>query len=220
MRAPSLPAWLLCAAIALAPGCTRVPRAAPASPPTRVLFLGDSLCAGFGLERAQAFPAQCARLLEQSGEPIEAIEAGRSGDTIAEAAQRLPALLAAEPDVIVLEIGGNDGLRQRSIDAIRADLEALIVRCRAKDAQLVLARIELPRALGASYAREFAELYAELAARHQIALCSDFLEGVSDNAALLQQDGLHPTALGQLRLAQNLVDELRAAVAAARAAAH
>jgi len=166
-----------------------------------VVCFGDSLTAGLGLDEAQAYPAEVARLAEAAGTPWKVINAGVSGDTTAGGVRRLAWALKAKPDIVVIALGGNDGLRGLSPEQTRANLATLIDGVRAAGAVPLLAGMRIPGNYGADYAEAFAAIYPALAAEKQVALLPFLLAGVGGVTALNQADGIHPTAEGQKLIA-------------------
>ncbi len=187
-----------------------VPEGAP-----RVVFLGDSLSAGLHLAAEEAFPAEAQRLLADRGLPFQLVNAGVSGDTTAGGRARLDWLLRQEPDVVVVELGGNDALRGLPLIQLEANLRDILQRVRAAGAQPLLLGMDAPASLGPEYARGFSALYGRLAEELGVALVPRFLEGVGGVPSMNLPDGLHPTPAGHRRLAENLADELAALLAAA-----
>ncbi len=192
--APVLGVVLLALAMLAAPPPVR------ASKVLYVLVLGDSLTAGLGLPEEQSFPAQLQRALAQngySGTPV--INGGVSGDTSAGGLTRLDWLLAEKsdkPDLVIVELGANDGMRGLDPSATRANLYTIIRRIRAAGASVLLTGMRAPPNMGAEYGAAFNSLYAELAEKHGTAFYPFFLEGVAANPALNQEDGIHPNAKG------------------------
>ena len=173
------------------------PVAAAQAAPQRLLLLGDSLTAGFGLPRDQAFPARLQAWLDGHGARITVIDAGVSGDTSAGGLARLDWALGTDPPRFALvEFGGNDGLRGLDPNELYANLDGMLTRLKAHDVKVLLAGIYAPRNLGRDYAREFDAVYPRLAKRHGLALYPFFLEGVAGDPALNQSDGVHPNAAG------------------------
>lgn len=190
------------------------PSAPSASPPSTVLaapeelptvvFLGDSLSAGLHLASDQAFPAVLRELLARRGLPFRLVNAGVSGDTTAGGLARLDWLLRQEPDVVVVELGGNDGLRGLDPGAIEANLREIVARARGRGARVLLLGMVLPPNYGGTYTEAFAALYARVAEDLEVDLVPFFLRGVGGVPELNLPDGLHPTAEGHRVLAENL----------------
>ena len=170
------------------------PAAAARAP--RILAFGDSLTAGFGLPPDQGFPAQLERRLRADGIEARVVNAGVSGDTTAGGLARLDWALAEKPEIVILEFGANDALRGIDPAVVRANLEAMIAKIKARGAKLLLAGMRAPPNWGEEYQRQFDRLYPELARRHGLALYPFFLDGVAMDPVLNQPDGLHPNAQG------------------------
>jgi acyl-CoA thioesterase-1 len=197
----SLAALAAGSAAAQAPAAPGAPAAA--GPPV-VVFLGDSLTAGFGLAADEAFPALVAASLAARGTPIRAINAGVSGDTTAGGLRRLDWALRSRPQVVVVALGANDGLRGQPLEAIEANLRAIVERCRAAGAKVLLAGMLMPPNYGGAYASGFAAIYPRLAKELGLPLVPFLLEGVAGRPELNQADGIHPTAEGQKLVARQL----------------
>lgn len=163
---------------------------------TRILVLGDSLSAGYGLAAEDSFPAQLEKALKAEGHDVRVINAGVSGDTSAGGLARLDWALADKPQVAIVELGANDGLRGLDPARMRANLDAILTRLKAEKIQVLLTGMRAPPNYGPEYAEAFAKVYVDLAGRHGVALYPFFLEGVARQAKLNQTDGLHPTAEG------------------------
>ncbi len=184
------------------------PSRQPEAEAIKVLFLGDSLSAGFGLASEEAFPALIGELLAQQGIAVEVINAGVSGDTSAGGLARIGWLLRQHPDVVVVELGGNDGLRGLAPEVTEENLRQTIQRIQAAGAQVLLAGMQMPPNYGADYQRRFAALYPKLAKELDVALIPFLLEGVGGDPNLNQADGIHPTAEGQRLVAQTVAHHL------------
>jgi acyl-CoA thioesterase I len=182
------------------------PTAAAASP--RIVFLGDSLTAGYGLAASDAYPAIVGRRLQERGLDYEVVNAGVSGDTSAGGLRRLDWSLQGDVRVLVIALGGNDGLRGLPPAELRRNLEAMIERAQARGIEVMLAGMEAPPNFGAPYTREFRGVYADLAKRHDVTLVPFLLDGVAGVPALNLPDGIHPNAEGQQRLADLVWREL------------
>lgn len=175
-------------------------------PAKTVVFLGDSLTAGLGVPSAEAFPALIAEKIRAAGLPFEVENAGLSGDTSAGGLRRIDWLLQRRIDVLVVELGANDGLRGLDLKSMKANLQAIIDKTKAKNPQvkIVLAGMQVPPNLGAEYASGFEKVYAELARENNAVLIPFLLEGVGGHRELNQQDLIHPSAAGH-RIVADLV---------------
>ena len=164
-----------------------------------ILFLGDSITAGNGLELSQAFPALVQQKIDAKGWRFKAVNAGQSGDTSAGALDRLNWLLKNPVEVLVLELGGNDGLRGLPVEATRKNLQLIIDRTKEKypTAKIVIAGMKVPPNMGREYSDKFAAIYADLAKKNNAPLIPFVLEGVGGVPELNLPDGIHPTAKGQ-----------------------
>jgi acyl-CoA thioesterase I len=170
-----------------------------------IVVLGDSLTAGYGLDPAQAFPAIVPKKVDESGLKFNVINGGVSGDTSAGGLRRLDWLLKRKVDVLVIALGGNDGLRGLSPRAMRKNLQSIIDRTREKypEAQIVIAGMRMPPNLG-EYATEFDRVFPELARENKLVLVPFLLEGVGGKSELNLPDQIHPTAEGQKIIAENV----------------
>jgi acyl-CoA thioesterase-1 len=171
----------------------------------RVTVFGDSLTEGYGLRAAQAFPACLERRLRAEGFDVAVDNAGVSGDTTAMGLARLDWSIPGTPDGVILELGANDGLRGLPLPEIEANLEAIIARLTARGIPVMLAGMKAILNMGPDYGREFAALYARLAARHGLVFYPFFLEGVAGVASFTQPDGLHPNAAGTEEVARRVL---------------
>lgn len=176
------------------------------APAKTVVFLGDSLTAGLGVQSAEAFPGLIAEKIRAAGLPFEVENAGLSGDTSAGGLRRIDWLLQRRIDVLVVELGANDGLRGLDLKSMKANLQAIIDKTKAKNPQvkIVLAGMQVPPNLGAEYAAGFEKVYAELAGENNAVLIPFLLEGVGGHRELNQQDLIHPSAAGH-RIVADLV---------------
>lgn len=162
----------------------------------RLLVLGDSLTAGYGLSAEEAFPAQLEKALRRAGHKITVINAGVSGDTSAGGLARLEWALADAPDFVLIELGGNDALRGLPPAETSANLDAILERLSSAGIPVILAGMQAPRNLGEQYTAEFDQLYPRLARKYKVRFYPFFLEGVALDPALNQHDGIHPNAAG------------------------
>jgi len=178
---------------------------ASAAPDPVILVLGDSLSSGHGISERQGWVNLLRERLDENGYPHEVVNASVSGDTTRDALSRLDATVERHrPDVAIVELGGNDGLRAFSIDTIRGNLSRILATLREDGAKIVLAGIRMPPNYGPVYTRAFQDLYAALAEEFDAALVPFFMAGVADNPALMQDDEVHPNAAAQPRLLDNV----------------
>jgi len=192
---------------------------AAADPRPRVVFLGDSLTAGYGLAEDDAYPALIEAALAAEGRPVRVVNAGVSGDTSAGGLSRLDWVLRLEPDVVVVELGPNDGLRGLPLDATEANLRRIVERIEAAGARVLLVGLLIPPNYGPDYAGRFAAIYPRLAAELDVPLVPFLLEGVGGEPDLNLADGIHPNAAGHRRLADNVLPHLRPLLGEAAAGA-
>lgn len=174
----------------------------------RVVFLGDSLAAGYGLEEEQAFPALVGALLAAEGLPVEIVNAGVSGDTTAGGLARVDWVLSQRPDVLVVELGANDGLRGLPLASTEENLRQILMKGKRSGAALVLAGMRLPPNYGRDYTRDFEAIYPRLAAQFDAHLVPFLLEGVGGRRSLNLPDGLHPNAAGHRKVAETVLPAL------------
>lgn len=170
-----------------------------------VLVLGDSLSAGYGLDMEQGWVALLQQRLNQSQPPVQAINASISGDTTRGARTRLPkALEQHRPGVVIIELGGNDGLRGIGLDEMARNLRDMADLCRQQGAHVLLLGMRLPPNYGPAYSERFHAVYRQVAEQTGVALVPFFLEGVAEDRALMQPDGIHPRAEAQGRMLENV----------------
>lgn len=180
---------------------------APAQPlPAQrtLVFLGDSLTAGLGLQRSESFPSLVEQRIRAGKLGWKVINAGVSGDTSAGAKARLEYVLHQKPDLLFVCIGSNDGLRGLPTAELERNLRAILDRARAERVRVVLAGAMLPDNFGREYREAFRSLYPRLAKEYKAAFLPFLLEGVAMEAALNQEDGIHPNAAGARRVADNV----------------
>jgi acyl-CoA thioesterase-1 len=177
---------------------------APARAPV-VLVLGDSLSSGYGINVSAGWVSLLQQRLKQQGYPHQLINASISGDTTSSGRARLPRTLDLHhPDLVIIELGANDGLRGLSLASMRANLAAMIKQVRARDVQVLLIGMHLPSNYGPAYTEKFHAVYQELARELKIPFVPFLLEGVALNLDLMQADGLHPQAGAQERVLENV----------------
>jgi len=184
----------------------------------RIVVLGDSLSAGFGLPIQDALPAKLERALRAKGLAVEIANAGVSGDTAAGGLARLDWSVPDGTDAVILELGANDALRGSDSRATRASLEAIITKLKARKIAVLLAGMLAPRNLGPDYAKTFDAIYPQLAAEHGLILYPFIAEGVAGDAALNQADGIHPTAAGVDIIVSRMLPKVEELVTRVRAA--
>ncbi|MFT8245411.1 arylesterase [Roseomonas sp. BN140053] len=165
--------------------------------PIKLLMLGDSITAAYGLNREQGLPARLEAALRAAGRPVSVIDAGVSGDTTAGGRSRLEWSLAEQPDAAIVALGGNDGLRGIDPRDSKANLGAILDGLKARNVPALLAGMLAPPNLGADYGREFAEAFVQLAREHPEAVFYPFLlDGVAGEPELNQPDRIHPNPRG------------------------
>ena len=185
---------------------TQTPKSAAPAVKT-ILFFGDSLTAGYGLDDPSlAFPGRIQEKITAEKLPWRVINAGLSGETTAGGLRRLDWIMRQPVHIFVLELGGNDGLRGLSPDVARANLQGIIDRVRAKNpaTHIVIAGMEMPTSMGADYTTSFRAIYPDLAKKNDATLIPFLLEGVGGDPKLNLPDGVHPTAEGHARVAETV----------------
>jgi acyl-CoA thioesterase-1 len=182
--------------------------------------MGTSLTAGLGLDPDSAFPAIIQRKADSAGVPLDAVNAGSSGETSAGALRRIAWVLRERPDIVVLETGANDGLRALRVDSTRANLEAIVERIRAAhpEARIVLVQMEAPPNLGPRYTADFRAMFPAVAGKYGLALVPFLLDQVAGIDSLNQADGIHPNEAGERIVAETVWRTLRPVLDSARAA--
>jgi acyl-CoA thioesterase-1 len=176
-----------------------------------VLFFGNSLTAGYGLDPSEAFPALIQKKIDSLDMPYKVVNAGVSGETSSGGNSRIDWILQQPVDVFVLELGANDGLRGIPTAETKKNLQAITDKVKAKypEAKLVIAGMQIPPNMGQAYATSFMKLFPELASENNAALIPFLLQGVGGEASLNLQDGIHPTAEGHKILAENVWSVLK-----------
>jgi len=173
--------------------------------PVTVLFIGDSLTAGLGVMPEQAYPAVVQDKLDQTvAEPVKVINGGISGSTSAGAASRLKWYLRADPDVLVLALGANDGLRGLPVAQMKKNPAKAIAQAKKLNIKVILCGMEVPPNYGAGYAADFRQLFSDLAKNFEIPLVPFLLDGVGGIDPLNQADGIHPTPDGHKIIADTV----------------
>ena len=177
---------------------------APDNRPVIVAF-GDSLSAGFGADPGKSYPDFLQNELDRRGHRYHVVNAGISGDTTTDGLERVETVIALKPAIAIVEFGGNDGLRGLPVATTRANLEQIIAALDKANTKVVLAGMTLPPNYGPDYIRSFEAVYKDLAKQYHAPLIPFLLRGVGGNPALMQRDGLHPTAEGNRVVAGNVM---------------
>ena len=194
------------------PAGASVPRPTPAAAAVnrpRIVILGDSLTAGLGLPREEAYTTLLQERLDAESLNYEIVNAGVSGDTSAGGLSRLDWALDGDVRVLLVALGGNDALRGLPIAELKGNLSTIIERAQQRGVQVVLAGMEAPPNFGQAYTVSFHQIYPDLAAKYGIPLVPFLLEGVAGIESLNQRDGIHPTAEGARKIADNVWPVLR-----------
>jgi len=164
--------------------------------PVKLAILGDSLAAGYGLAPAQAFPARLQAALKAKGRNVTVINHGVSGDTTAGGVERLDWMLGDRPDIVLVELGGNDALRALDPAATERNLDTIVKKLKEAGVTVWLAGMLAPRNFGPEYAKSFDAVFKKIADKYDVPFYAFFLDGVAQDPALNQPDGIHPNARG------------------------
>ncbi|MGD0363770.1 MAG: arylesterase [Bryobacteraceae bacterium] len=198
-----------------APGAAHdaAPPAQPAPVPSSdnrpaIVAFGDSLTAGFGADAGKSYPDFLQQELDRGGFADRIVNAGISGETTTDALERLATVTALKPLVVIVEFGGNDGLRGLPLATTRANLDQIVAEMRSSGAKVLLAGMTLPPNYGPEYIASFQRIYSDLAAKYKVALIPFLLEGVAGTSRM-QRDGLHPTADGNRLVAATVMRYLK-----------
>lgn len=184
----------------------------------RLLVLGDSLAAGYGVAPAQAFPIKLQAALVARGHAVRVINAGVSGDTTAGGLARLDWVMGDKPHAVIVELGANDGLRGLDVRAMRGNLDAILTRFQKENIKILLTGMKAPPNYGGVYVRDFDQVFLDLAKQHDVVFYPFFLDGVATSRDLNQSDGIHPNGDGVDIIVRNImpaVEQLLARIAAA-----
>ena len=192
-----------------------VAASAAESGPIRIVAFGDSLTAGLGVDPSQAFPARLQARLDESAAPFEIVNAGVSGDTSAGGLRRFDWATDGDVRILVVALGGNDGLRGLPVEALERNLSAIVERAQERGIAVLLCGMEAPPNFGESYTVAFRRTFRSVAERHHVALLPFLLEGVAGVAALNQADGIHPNPEGAERVAAHVWTALEPLLGAA-----
>lgn len=181
----------------------------PATTQQTILVLGDSLSAAYGIERSEGWVSLLDQHLNKNGHPYHVINASVSGDTTRGGLARLPkALKEHQPAIVIIALGGNDGLRGLSLKEFRNNLEQMIMLSKKAHARVVLCGVRVPPNLGMTYISRFLQIYRETAQKHNVALVQYILKDVATHPELMQKDGIHPTAQAQPLILNNVLQGL------------
>ncbi|HEV8317592.1 MAG TPA: arylesterase [Vicinamibacterales bacterium] len=170
----------------------------------RIVILGDSLTAGYGLDRPQSYPALLQKHLDEAGYRYEVVNAGVSGDTSAGGLRRLDWSLEGNVRVLILELGANDGLRGLPVNEMKKNLGEIVTRAKSRGIRVILAGMEAPPNYGPQYSIAFHRAFRDLSTEHKVALIPFLLEGVAGDRALNIADGIHPNPEGARILERNV----------------
>ncbi len=173
-----------------------------------IVAFGDSLTAGFGVDPGRSYPDNLQRDLDQAGYSYRVVNLGISGETTSDALARMDTVIAARPRIVILEFGGNDGLRGLPIASVRSNLEQMISRLQAEHIRILLAGLTLPPNYGPEYIRPFERMYHDLATKYHLPLIPFLLEGLFERG-LFQQDGIHPNEQGYAMVAHLVFRHLK-----------
>jgi acyl-CoA thioesterase-1 len=216
---------VLASALGMA-GCGKTRETAPAKPVTAkpqtavaaaepdrtgwpvIIAFGDSLTEGYQVDPKLNYPSRLQRALDEKGYKYRVVNAGISGDTTTGGLNRVQAVIDQKPQIVILELGANDGMRGMSLDKMKANLQAIIDRLQAAQIQVVLAGIQIPPNLGPEYTQTFAQTYKDLAEANKLPLIPFFLEGVAARPELNLPDGIHPTSEGYVYVVNNVLPVL------------
>jgi len=169
-----------------------------------IAAFGDSLTAGFGVESGKSFPDAVQRLSDQAGYRYRVFNAGVSGDTTSDGVERMPEVIALKPAIVILEFGGNDGLRGLPVATTKANLARMIEELQKAGIKVLLAGMTLPRNYGPEYIASFEKVYVELADRYKVRRIPFLLDGVGGVRQFMQNDGIHPNAQGHAMVANTV----------------
>jgi acyl-CoA thioesterase-1 len=179
-----------------------------AADPVRIVAVGDSLTAGYGVGPGESFPEQLEVALKARGHDVSVANAGVSGDTASDGLARLEWSVPAEADIVIVALGSNDALRGIDPAVTRKALFGIVDKLKQRDQRVLLAGALAPRNMGEAYASEFDAIYRELAQQKNVALYPFFLAGVATDPKLNQSDGMHPNAAGVAEIVQRIIPQV------------
>lgn len=192
------------------------PVAAPSPARPRIVFLGDSLSAGYGVAKEQSIPSLVQRHLDAEGYNYEVVNQGVSGDTSAGGVSRLDWSLSGDVRILVVELGGNDGLRGLPVETTKQNISQIIATAKQRGVRVLLTGMEAPPSYGPLYTSQFRQVFRDLAREHDVAFMPFFLEGVAGNPSLNQPDGIHPNPDGAVIVEQAVWKSLKPLLSKAR----
>jgi acyl-CoA thioesterase-1 len=211
----------LLTACALLLGCASAPKPDPPAAAAKtpelpavaddrpvIAAFGDSLSAGFGAEPGKSYPDFLQREIDRRGLRYHVVNAGVSGDTTTDGVVRLATVIALKPAITIVEFGGNDGMRGLPVATTESNLNQIVAALIAAGSKVVVAGMTLPPNYGPQYIQSFEKVFRDVAARHKVPLIPFLLEGVGGHAALMQRDGIHPTAEGNQIVASTVMRAL------------
>jgi len=181
-----------------------------------IVAFGDSLTAGFGVDRGQSYPDFLQEELDKRGYSYHVVNEGISGDTTDTGVVRTEIVGSRNPDFVIVAFGGNDGLRALAVDRVKSNLRRMIERLQKSGAQVILAGMKLPPNYGSEYREPFEQLFVDLAEEFDLPFLPFLMEGVGGVPSFMQADGLHPNAEGHRRIAMNVLDVMEPLLVAAR----
>jgi acyl-CoA thioesterase-1 len=191
-----------------APAAAPAP-APPADPRPVIVAFGDSLTAGYGVAAGLSFPDFLQKEIDAAGYEYRVVNQGISGDTTSGGVNRIEEAILQKPEITILELGGNDGLRGLPIETTRQNLDEMATRLIASGSRVLLAGMTLPRNYGPDYIKDFEQIYKNIAREKRLPLIPFFLEGVATRPQLMQDDAIHPTAEGNKRVAATVFRHLQ-----------
>lgn len=184
---------------------------AQSSEQKRILFFGDSITAGLGVDNSQAFPALIQDKIDSLGLNYEVVNGGLSGETSAGGLRRIDWVLQRKVDIFILELGGNDGLRGIELSSTKTNLQRIIDKVQTKypEVQIILAGMQVPPNLGQEYTQQFESIYPELAEENELPIIPMILDKIGGNENYMQGDGIHPTPEGHRVIAETIWQKLK-----------
>jgi acyl-CoA thioesterase-1 len=181
-----------------------LPGAALKDPRPVIAAMGDSLTAGQGVDPSQNYPSRLQRKIDEAGYAYRVVNFGVSGDTSGQGLNRLDSIIENRPKIVIVELGANDGLRGMPAEVTKQNLATIVERLQAAGVKIVLAGMQVPPNYGPQYTGTFRSIFLDTAKKYRISLVPFLLDGVGGNAALNQEDGVHPTAEGYKIVVENI----------------